>query len=137
MDEIYICIYWFGLPWFCLVCVLYHVNPCGSFNAKSCVLYIYVCVCVCVCVCAICKWIVDRYYYFWINQSLFIYTHLVGKVFASGPEDRGSIPGRVIPETLKVVHDTSLLNTQHYNVRIKGKVEQFRERSSALPYTSV
>ena len=31
--------------------------------------------------------------------------------------------------------DASLLNTQHYKVRIKGKVEQSRERSSALPYT--
>ena len=30
----------------------------------------------------------------------------------------------------------SLVNTQQYKVRIKGKVEQFRERSSALPYTS-
>ena len=37
----------------------------------------------------------------------------------------------------KMVLDTSLLNTQHYKVRIKGKVEQLRERSSALPYTSV
>ena len=33
--------------------------------------------------------------------------------------------------------DTSLLNTQRYKVHIKGKVEQSRERSSALPYTSV
>ena len=33
--------------------------------------------------------------------------------------------------------DTSLLNTQQYKVRIKSKVEQSRERSSALPYTSV
>ena len=45
----------------------------------------------------------------------------------------GSIPGRVIPKTLKMVLDTSLLNTQQYKVCIKGKVEQFRERSSALP----
>ena len=29
----------------------------------------------------------------------------------------------------------SLLNTQHYKVWIKGKVDQSRERSSALPYT--
>ena len=29
--------------------------------------------------------------------------------------------------------DTTLLNTQHYKVRFKGKVEQSRERSSALP----
>ena len=31
--------------------------------------------------------------------------------------------------------DTTLLNTQHYKVRFKGKVEQSREWSSALPYT--
>ena len=31
---------------------------------------------------------------------------------------------------LKMVLDTSLLNTQHYKVRIKGEVEQSRERSS-------
>ena len=49
----------------------------------------------------------------------------------------GSILRRVIPKTFKMVLDTSLLNTQQYKVRIKGKVEQSRERSSALPYTSV
>ena len=38
---------------------------------------------------------------------------------------------------LKMVLDAALLNTQHYKVRIKGKVEQSRERSSALLYTSV
>ena len=37
----------------------------------------------------------------------------------------------------KMVRDVSLLNTQQYKVGIKGKVEQSRERSSALPYTSV
>ena len=62
---------------------------------------------------------------------------LVGRVFANGPGDRGSIPGKVIPKTLQTVLDTSLLNTQHYKVRIKVNVEQSRERSSALPYTSV
>ena len=36
-----------------------------------------------------------------------------------------------------MVLDTSLLNTQQYKVRIGGKVEQSRERSNALPYTSV
>ncbi len=36
-----------------------------------------------------------------------------------------------------MVLDTSLLNTQHYKVDIKGKVEQSRERSSALPYISI
>ena len=34
--------------------------------------------------------------------------------------------------TKKMVLDTSLLNTQHYKVRIKGKVEKSWERSSAL-----
>ena len=61
----------------------------------------------------------------------------VGRVFASGPGELGSIPGRVIPKTLKMVLDTSLLSTQQYKVRIKGKVEQSQERHSALPYTSV
>ena len=55
----------------------------------------------------------------------------------SGPGDLGSIPGRVIPKTLKMVRDTSLLNTQQYKVRIKGKMEQSREKSSTLPYTSM
>ena len=38
---------------------------------------------------------------------------------------------------LKMGLDTFLLNTQHYKVHIKGKVEQSREKSGALPYTSV
>ena len=58
-------------------------------------------------------------------------------MFTNGPGDLGSILGRVIPKTLKMVLDTSLLNTQQYKVRIKGKVKQSRERSSTLPYTSV
>ena len=37
----------------------------------------------------------------------------------------------------KMVLYISLLNTRHYKVRIKGKVEQSRERSSFHPYTSV
>ena len=54
-----------------------------------------------------------------------------------GLGDPGSIPGRVIPKTLKMVLDTSLLNTLQYKVRIKDKVEQSRERSNTLRYTSV
>ena len=53
-------------------------------------------------------------------------------MLANGPADLGSIPGRVIPKTFKMVLDTSLLNTQQYKVHIEGKVEQSRERSSAL-----
>ena len=61
----------------------------------------------------------------------------VGKVFANDPGDLGSILSRIIPKTLKMVLDISLLNAQQYKVRIEGKVEQSRERSSTLPYTSV
>ena len=48
--------------------------------------------------------------------------------FANGLGDRGSIPGRVIPKTQKMVLD---------KIQIKDKVEQSREWSSILPYTSV
>ena len=61
----------------------------------------------------------------------------MGRVFANGLGDLGSIPSRAIPKTLKMVLDTFLLNTQQYKVRIEGKVEQSRETSSALLYTSV
>ena len=54
---------------------------------------------------------------------------LVGRVFTNGPGDLGSSPAHIIPKTLKIVLDTSLLNTQQYKVRIKGKVEQSWERS--------
>ena len=57
----------------------------------------------------------------------------MGKVFANGPGDRGSIPGPVIPKTQKMVLDAALLKTQHYKLMIKGKVKHFRERSSVLP----
>ena len=62
---------------------------------------------------------------------------LVDRVFTYGQGDLGSIPGHVITKILKMVLDTYLLNTQQYKVCIQGKVEQFRERSSTLPYTSV
>ena len=58
-------------------------------------------------------------------------------MFANGPWDQGSVLGRVLPKTQKMVLDISLLNTQHYKVRTKSKVEQSKERSSALPYTLV
>ena len=62
---------------------------------------------------------------------------VMSRVFANGPGDLGSIPGWIIPKIFKMVLDAALLNTQQFKVRIKGKVEQSRERSSALPYTSV
>ena len=54
------------------------------------------------------------------------------RVFANGSGDLGSIPGRVIPKTQKMILDAILLNTQDYKVKIKGKAEQFRESGRTL-----
>ena len=54
----------------------------------------------------------------------------MSRVFGNGPGDRISIPGRVIPKTQTMVPDAALVNTQHYKVRVKDKVEQSRELSS-------
>ena len=62
---------------------------------------------------------------------------ILSRVFTNGPGALVSIPGRVMPKTLKIVLDTSLLNTQQYKVRIKGKVEQSRERSSHLGVVAI
>ena len=101
------------LEWFRLV--LWHTNYSRLFNAKSIFIHIN------------CS----------LSNSLVYYQliSLVVRVFTNGPGDLGSIPSRVIPKTLKMVLDTSLLNTQQYKVHIKDKVEQSRERNSALPYT--
>ena len=72
-----------------------------------------------------------------IPVELFLVIGRVIRVFANGPGDLGSIPGPIMTKNLKMVLYISLLYTQQYKVRIKGKVELFRERSSALPYTSV
>ena len=52
--------------------------------------------------------------------------------------DRNIIQPRSIhTKDSKMILDTSLLNTQHYKVHIKGKLEKSRQKSSALSYTSV
>ena len=66
-----------------------------------------------------------------------LFIGLVGRLSANGPEDQGSVPCHVISKTLKMVLDSSLLNTLQYKVPIKDKVEKSRERSSTLPYTLV
>ena len=76
-------------------------------------------------------------YIYIVHIYIYLYIGPAVRVFANGQGDLGSIPGRVIPKTLKMVLDTTLLNTQHYKVRFKGKVEQSWEWSSALPYTLV
>ena len=62
---------------------------------------------------------------------------LMGIIFANGPEDRGSIPGHVIPKTQKMVLDAALLNTQHYKVQIKGIVKQSRKVVALPPHLGV
>ena len=62
---------------------------------------------------------------------------LMSRVFANSLGDQGSILGRVIPKTQKMVLDAPLLNTQHYKVRIECKVVQSREWSGALSYNFV
>ena len=61
----------------------------------------------------------------------------MSRVFANGVGDQGSIQGRIIPKTQKMVLDATLLNTQQYKVRIMGKVEQSKEWRCTLPYFSV
>ena len=105
-------------------------------------IYIYIYMCVCVCVCVYCDWVylcVYIYIYIYI-YIIYIFNKLiglVGRVCANSPGNLGSNPGRIIWKTLKMVLGTSLRNTQQYKVCIKGKVEWSRERSSALPCTSL
>ena len=61
-----------------------------------------VCVCVCVCVCIPAIGIIIR-------------------MFANRPGDWGSILGRVIPKTQKMVLDAFLLDIQPYKIWLKGK----------------
>ena len=70
-----------------------------------------------------------------LQKRQIILTHpgLMRRVFTNCPRDRSSISDWVILKTQKMVLDVTL----HCKVRIKGNVEQFREWSSALPYTSV
>ena len=43
----------------------------------------------------------------------------MSRVSANDTGDRGSIQGQVIQKTQKIVREAILLNTQHYNVRVK------------------
>ena len=97
------------------------------------------CVCVCVCVYKQLKLKCGKQCSFLTRPANTLYIYIVPdiglavRVFANGPEDLGSIPGRVITKTQKMVLDASLLNTQHYKVQIKGKVEPSREGVAPSP----
>ena len=73
----------------------------------------------------------------WKQWCIYRFIGLVVRVFDTGSVDRGSVPGWVITKTQEMLLDTALHNTQHYKVRIKGRMSQSRERSSALHYTTV
>ena len=94
-----------------------------GWNLIECTTYVYITITI----------FYHDYIYIYITGSL----NLVGRVFANDPGNLGLIPSRVIPKILKMVLDTSLLNTQQYKVRIKNEMEQSREWSSALPKTFV
>ena len=106
------------------------------FGTVSVCIRMWISTCICECV-SVCDCI---YASLCVCSSIFMCYHtitligLASSVFANGLGDLGSIPDRVISKTLKMVLDTSLLNTQQYKARIKGKVEQFRGKSSA-PHT--
>ena len=57
------------------------------------------------------------------------------RVFAMARETSVQSQVKSYQTLKKMVLDANLLNTQHYEVRIKGKVEYSRERSSALHHT--
>ena len=52
---------------------------------------------------------------------LWIYYRKYWTLFVNGPGVQGSIPARVIPKTQKMVLDATLLNSEHYKIRIKVK----------------
>ena len=70
-------------------------------------------------------------YSFWRKMNTYMIVSraigLMNRVFANGPGDLSSVSGRVIPKTQKLVLNAALLNTKHYTVSIKGKMEQSRE----------
>ena len=56
---------------------------------------------------------------------------LMSRVFTNGSGHRSSIPSRVIRNTQKILLHAAFLSIQHYKVRVKSKVEESREWSSA------
>ena len=68
-----------------------------------------------------------------MDRTRSIFNFLMSRVSANGLVNQGSISGRVIPKTQKMLLDIASLNIQHYKVEIKGKVEQSREWSNAPP----
>ena len=68
------------------------------------------------------------YIYIYTGRHTYTYTHIYTYTYTQADTHihtrtrthRGSIPGRVIQKTLKMVLHTSLLNTQHFKCKGKG-----------------
>ena len=65
---------------------------------------------------------------FWVLWHINLCISLMSRVFAGRPG---------FNKTQTIVLDVTLLNTQYYKVRIKGKVELSTEWSNSLPYILV
>ena len=58
----------------------------------------------------------------------------MSRVFANGPGDQGSTPGRFLPKTQKMVFDAALIRSQHY--RVKWRNPGNGEAPSLTPWCS-
>ena len=123
----------------------WHINQTQRFQQYiyfHCIIYIYKDMYSIVNVCAYIYAICNRRYIIYIIKYYNKYKRpaigIMVRVFINGPGDLGSIlRSSHTKRPKKMVLDSSLLNTQHYKVWIKCKVDQSRERSSAHPYTLV
>ena len=65
----------------------------------------------------------------------------MNRVFVNVLDDRGSIPGRVIPKTQKMLLYAAFFNTQHYKVRLNlsnpGNVVPIENEAFRSPSTRV
>ena len=57
-----------------------------------------------------------------LSLYIYIYSGIIVRVLANGQEDLGSNPGILIEKTHELVLDAIFLKTQHYKLRIKGKL---------------
>ena len=100
--------------------------------------YIYVYICVCVCVCMN----IDTLLYIYIYIYIYMYVYfdwlfgIMVRELTNGLGDWGSILSQSY-QKLKKWYLMPPCLTQHYKVRIKGKMEQSEERRSSLLYTLV
>ena len=107
---------------------VWHCNTIWLFSNSSCTVSLFFFIeffpYISVCIIFICQ--LHNLFFFHTYSEYYrsiTYQLLPVRVFTNGPGDLGSIPGRLIPKTQKMILDASLLNTQHYKVRIKSKVE--------------